>query len=397
MLAVGLTVLGSAHPAPAVAETSPQIVVSALPALPKIPERADELIGALDQFAEGDRDSYGFVWYDHETGTVVLDVLDPTGAERAAASVEWPEGAVEFRTVESSRTELSEVANKLIEDEAVVDAYIATDANAVVVVVNAASDVPLSVRDNQNVQVIVEVDRNLKESLPASTGRMSDDSPYYGGARTVDPGGSGCSSGIPWRSGSTSMMLTAGHCTPNGGTTKSGSGATMGYVSSGSRENGAAGFGTAWLSGDNQYRGDLALISISSPQTVSARIYRGGISSTTSSVIARMWHRSPQVGDQFCTGGTRSGELCGWTVRATNVTHEYSSGEILRSGFRATRAGACIISGDSGGPAFTVQTDGKLAAKGIISGSNSSSTSCTAWFTDVWHAKYMWPGNVATG
>lgn len=398
-VAIGAIFLGSAFAQPAIASTADATISTPteLPDLPEIPDSANEIIGALDQWAEGDRDSYRYVWYDHDTDKIVLDVLDSGGAERAAANVDWPEGAVIFRTVESSRTALSAAVNDLIEDDAVVEAHVDNEANAVVAVVDAAPEVTPTIGDDQDVEVLVEVDGNLEGAAPASTGRLSDDSPYYGGARTVNPGGGGYSSGIPWRNGSAQYMLTAGHCTPNGGTTKSASGATMGSVTSGTRENWAAGFGTTWMSGDNQYRGDLALITISSPQTVAARIYRGGTSSTSSSIIDRKWHRSPQTGDQFCSGGTRSGELCGWVVRATNVTFEYSNGEILRGGFRATRAGACIIGGDSGGPVFTVQSDGKLAAKGIISGSNGSSTNCTAWFTDVWHATYMWPGNVATG
>ena len=29
--------------------------------------------------------------------------------------------------------------------------------------------------------------------------------------------------------------------------------------------------------------------------------------------------------------------------------------------------------------------------------SDERSMICTAWFTDVWHATSMWPGNVAIG
>lgn len=371
-------------------------VVLPRPAEASPANRVDELIGELDSLAEGMRSDFGFVWFDAAAGQVVVDVATVNAERAAGALVRREQGLVRTRVVRSSRQALVETANRLIEQAGVVEAYVDNEANAVVAVVENANVTLDTAMARGGVEVRQRFDPSVERGRPA-LGRMSDNSPYYGGARTVNPDGSGCSSGLPWKIGTTSLMLTAGHCVPNGGTTKSASGAIMGSTAGGTRENWAPGFGTAWIPGDNQYRGDLALIAISGSQTVAGRLYRGGISSTTSSAIAGRWYRSPQVGDQFCSGGTRSGELCGWVVQATNVVHEYSTGEVLRSGFEATRAGSCIIAGDSGGPAFTVQSDGRLAAKGIISGSNSSSSSCRAWFTDVWHAVYLWSGNVATG
>lgn len=358
-------------------------------------DRVDELVGELDRLAEGMRAEFGFVWIDALTGQVVVDVTTAS-AERAAEVIAGRErGLVRTRMVEASRAALVDTANRLIEVDGVIEAFVDSEANAVVAVVESPDIKVPAAEVEGHVKVQLKFDQNLDRGQPA-LGRMSDTSPYYGGARINAPAG-GCSSGLPWKIGASSFMLTAGHCVPNGGTTTSPSGAVMGSTANGTGENWAPGWGTAWIPGDNQYRGDLALIAISGSQTVAGRIYRGGISSTTSSAVAGKWYRSPQVGDQFCSGGTRSGELCGWVVQAANVVHEYSTGEILRSGFRATRSGSCIIGGDSGGPAFTVQADGKLSAKRIISGSNSSSSSCTAWFTDVWHAVYLWSGNVATG
>ncbi|MDR1806827.1 MAG: S1 family peptidase [Propionibacteriaceae bacterium] len=119
--------------------------------------------------------------------------------------------------------------------------------------------------------VVVNVDANFT-ALPAD--RASDTSPYYGGARITTPSGGGCTSGFAWTY-SNPMMLTAGHCSPNGGTYTSPSGKVMGTVTSGSRENWDAGVGTVYFSGQTVHRGDLALISLASGVSSSGRIFTG--------------------------------------------------------------------------------------------------------------------------
>ncbi|MDR1806826.1 MAG: S1 family peptidase [Propionibacteriaceae bacterium] len=107
-----------------------------------------------------------------------------------------------------------------------------------------------------------------------------------------------------------------------------------------------------------------------------------------------MWYRSPSSGDQFCTGGARSGELCGWTVDQSNVNVTYDDGTVVQKitiGTKGTSGGG-VIAGDSGGPVYTVRSDGKVAAKGIISGSGSSWGAYKVYFTDIWDAYYGLPG-----
>lgn len=69
-------------------------------------------------------------------------------------------------------------------------------------------------------------------------------------------------------------------------------------------------------------------------------------------------------------------------------------------------SGSCVIKGDSGGPVYTVKSNGHVNAKGIISGSGCDSVSddgecsdgwdgkCTVLFTDIALAEKALPGGV---
>ncbi len=236
--------------------------------------------------------------------------------------------------------------------------------------------------------VVILVQSELSSSISS---RESDSSPYYGGARINAPGG--CTSGFSWYSGTTSMMVTAGHCSPSGGTVTAPSGAIMGSITSGSRENWNTGVGTVYMTGSTTYRGDIALAEFNTGVGSSASIFTGSSTSNTSALVGEMWSRSPANGDQFCTGGSRSGEICGWTVAEININHAYDDGTTLRDGTRGSRTALSgIIPGDSGGPVYTVRSDGKVAAKGIISGQSSTLLSRSVYFTDIWHAYIGFPG-----
>jgi hypothetical protein len=246
----------------------------------------------------------------------------------------------------------------------------------------------------------------VRELIPPKSyptaGRQSDSKPYWGGALIGVPGHI-CTSGFSWVSGSTSMMLTAGHCLPSGGSVTV-AGTTIGSVASGSAENWTAGLGTVLIPGQSVYRGDLALITLSSAGASNGRMYTGGPSSSTYATVKEMWSRSPANGDQFCTGGVVSGEVCGWTV-SKFVDHVYSNNEVLRHGVESkTKQGQCLIGGDSGGPVYTVRSDGAISAKGIVSGISGGGADywgglldpCTMWFTDIYDAYYAFPGVLAT-
>jgi streptogrisin C len=117
-----------------------------------------------------------------------------------------------------------------------------------------------------------------------------------------------------------------------------------------------------------------------------------------------MWSRRAQSGDQYCTGGSFSGEICGWTVDAAGVDR-YVSGKWKRSiVVSSSRQGWCIRSGESGGAVYTVNSNGSVAAKGIHSSSSGGGSDfyggaldpCEEQFTDIWDAYYGFPGTLKT-
>lgn len=95
--------------------------------------------------------------------------------------------------------------------------------------------------------------------------------------------------------------------------------------------------------------------------------------------------RRPARGDKYCVGGHVTGEKCNYTVYATGYTFEHSDGEIARNVVRSYYRGdgGCTQGGDSGGPVYTVRSDGEVAAKGIHHGSSKSwYWGCMNVFTD---------------
>ena len=239
------------------------------------------------------------------------------------------------------------------------------------------------------------------------SGRQNDESPFYGGAH-IFTGGTGpgldCTSGFAWSISSTTPgMLTAGHCAPNGASyVQSINGAQMGSITSGSRENWSSSAGTVYFSGQSTYRGDLGLIQIASGWTSSAYIYRGSSSSATNSYVAGKFSRRAQAGDQYCTGGAFSGEICGWSVKASGVNVTVTGGAILRNVVQAnSKTGWCIRPGDSGGSVF-ITSGTSVVAKGITNAGGGGGSDyyggsldqCSHYFTDIWDAYYGLPGDI---
>ncbi|MFF0850905.1 hypothetical protein ACFYVM_07585 [Streptomyces sp. NPDC003280] len=159
------------------------------------------------------------------------------------------------------------------------------------------------------------------------------------------------------------------------------------------------------LSGQNYYSGDLTLIKVrENSYNVSARIYQHD--SVMRRVDNRFTTRSSK-GQKFCTGGARSSEVCGWKVTETSKRFKYSNGDVVHNMTVGQKnSGSCVISGDSGGPVYTVKSNGHVNAKGIISGAGCDSVSddgecsdgwdgkCTVFFTDIALAEKALPGGV---
>lgn len=119
-----------------------------------------------------------------------------------------------------------------------------------------------------------------------------------------------------------------------------------------------------------------------------------------------MWSRSPAAGDQFCTGGAVKGEQCGWTTDWSGAGNYYYSGNgtTAKRVWRGSKRGHCMAPGDSGGPIYTVGSDGGVHAKGIYSGAvgwggddyfaGALDDPCVAVYTDIWDAYHAMPGSL---
>lgn len=379
----------------------------------QIPEALSESLGEAERLAEENPKDFGYAWVDREKGSVVLDAVSPRGRALAAEMQTrrgQGRGRPEVRAVRKDQATLEDLKHEVIDlggplrEDGAWRSEVDPENGRVVLTVTGLSDASAAelVRRYGTEQVAVRVDPDRPEVDVQS--RTNDTSPFYGGARINTPVG-GCSNAFSWYSGTTSYMLTAGHCASSGGSISTPAMA-MGLVTATSRENWHSTAGTQYLTGQSVYRGDIALIHVPSPRSTTARMFRGDINSSSSALVGEMWSRRPQSGDQYCTGGTRSGEVCGWTVDAARVDIRYSSGAVVRNAVSSrSKQGWCTRPGDSGGPVYTVRPDGKVAAKGIISGGGGGGSDyygglfdqCTQIFTDIYEAYYGFPGYLRVG
>ena len=124
------------------------------------------------------------------------------------------------------------------------------------------------------------------------------------------------------------------------------------------------------LPGDATYRGDVALITIDSNKSVEAFIYSGAKPDETSTqYVHNMWTTVPVANQLYCTGGSNTYAICGWQVTSVRINWQYPNLEWARNVTEGLKwSGTSGNGGDSGGPVYTVNGDGSIAAKGIISG-----------------------------
>ena len=160
--------------------------------------------------------------------------------------------------------------------------------------------------------------------------------PLVGGT-AITTSGTRCSDGFSARRGTTTYLLTAGHCTAEGrswagpGRTPIGSAVRTEYP--------GHDYGIVQVSGTTTWRG-------------SGRIQSGP--TVTGATVA-------PSGSAVCRSGSTSGYHCG-TVRATDVTVNYGSGTVITG---LTQTTVCAEAGDSGGPFVTPDS---AQAQGTLSG-----------------------------
>ncbi|MCC5581663.1 trypsin-like serine protease [Microtetraspora sp. AC03309] len=392
--------LASAEPPPGPVLLSPQS-----PDVKTLPEPTAQALDRARKLAEQHPDDFSEPWVDPETGQVVLGTVTGTAGRLAADQGK----DVLLRPATRSKAVLEKIKDGAIGEPAAdipnADAIRMTrldaEHNRVIITVNRTTDAllqALTARYGADA-FAVEVDPAFN---PTKSSRSDDGPDNWGGAAEMTirqaPDGNtiNCSSGIPvWMPGDKSGMLTAGHCIPKGGYVFNGNDTSyMGWVSENNRENWYDGWGTTLISGQTVYRGDLSLIEI--PNGFSGYyIYRGSVANPYTSIIGQLAPHRAGLGDEYCTSGYKTGEVCGWKVVNYGVNVTYASGEIVRnavSGYKSS--GKCVGHGDSGGPTYYVMSNGRVQVKGINSGGSNldNSGDCREFFTDVWDALDAFPG-----
>ncbi len=167
--------------------------------------------------------------------------------------------------------------------------------------------------------------------------------PLVGGT-AITTTGTRCSDGFSARRGTTTYLLTAGHCTAEG---RSWNGPDRKPLGTAVRtEYPGHDYGIIQVTGTTTWRG-------------SGRI-QGGPTVTGATAAAS--------GGAVCRSGSSSGYHCG-TVQATDVTVNYGSGTVITG---LTQTTVCAEAGDSGGPFVTPDS---AQAQGTLSGGTGD---CTA-------------------
>jgi len=408
-LLAALTLGAGQSGAVAAARAPDRVGVAAMQVVPRSEAQAQAFDDAY-WYARKHSQDIGYPWIDTNTGTLLVSAATKHGVSLLQGARKGGlrgDGPRRIRVVQSSLADLDAIADKVtrLAVEGVPDAELIyrtepdQQANRIIITISRESDRLIRELTQMFGPDAIAIRINPARIDIGTGSRRDDTSPFWGGATINVPVGI-CSSGFPWSISGAPAMLTAAHCAPSGGSVSAPS-QSMGTVKSASEENWTVGTGTVYYTGQSTYRGDVALIRVSSSRSVAARIYRGGATSSSSSIVREMWSRSPAVNDSFCTGGQTSGELCDYTVTTTGINAWYLLDGLgvwarnVTEGVRNNYTG-CIGHGDSGGSVFTVRSDGAIAAKGIISGFGQTIGSCFAYFTDIRLSYFGLPGVLKT-
>lgn len=194
-------------------------------------------------------------------------------------------------------------------------------------------------------------------TLPHEASRLNDSPPYWGGARYSTSTGS-CTTGFAVLQGTSTRMLSAGHCARAAGQDAfDGGGDLMGMV--GTRAGGTL---------------DALLINASS----AGRVFNNDAAGNefTNPVLGRHFN---DVGGYVCTSGSFSGTRCNIKITDSGLTHDFTDSDGVVHTYSHLVKGKqqdgtnAAGNGDSGGPVFDVTSDGlSVYAKGTITGGSGS-------------------------
>jgi hypothetical protein len=409
-----------------------------------LPESMRDLYAAYDALGEASPDDFGYASPNLRNGVLSVAVVTPKGRALLSdfssgrvssfavdarltpsaetnhkrvsalqqAAIQAAHRPVAVTSAPRSRSEVERDKHALIDwaaDPRFVDADIwqtSVERSTGRVIVTASALTPVLARAlvaaYGTEKVVVEVETNPQASI--NLGRLYDGTGFYGGALIQVPSGYLCTDAFAWRLNSgTAAMVTAGHCVPTGGSISTPK-EYMGGVPSGTAESWTTGTGTVSVPCCSGLHGDGAIITVTSGKTSLASVYRGAYDSTTSSQVKGMITRRAQEDDQYCTGASFSGEICGWTVDKVDVDVVYANNagtarNVVRS---KNKQGWCARPGDSGGSVF-ITVSGGVAARGVTSGGAGGGSDyygglldqCSHIFTDIYDIYYGLPGSLA--
>lgn len=182
-------------------------------------------------------------------------------------------------------------------------------------------------------------------SFGLSSGRQSDTSPFWGGARIVS-GTNTCTSGFLAKSATTTYMSTAGHCFATGSVVKTPGGLTEGTVGLRDYPTYEAEFYSGGSYGPTIYSGAT------------------GDDSTHIQILGRRIAAVAVGQTGYCRTGWNSGNVCDWKVGGTNATFCETGGPCTYDLYAFD--GTVSIGGDSGGPVYRSYNGGALIVGTIV-------------------------------